>query len=144
MLLTIDFHLKKDFSLCRKEAQKRAVYGGLSPAAYHLRNSPGAAAAAAAVASSPSASNFGNWSPMRLGAAASAASPARNPIYIGGISPAYPFPAGTETPASSSSASAAMGPPKSKPKKHKRKKHKRKKASKNSRTFKRVQYTSAT
>ena len=105
--------------LCRKEAQKRAVYGGISPAAYHLRNSPGGAA----IASSPSASSFGNWSPMRLGVAASTASPAQNPIYIGGISPAYPFPASTEP-------TASMGPPKSKPKKHKRKKHKRKKASK--------------
>ena len=99
----------------RKEAQRRAISGGLSPAAYHIRSSPGGAS----IASSPSTSSFGNWSPV--GIAASVASPARNPIYVGGISPAYPFP-------TTSDAASTMGPPKSKPKKHKRKKHKRKKA----------------
>ncbi len=100
----------KFFSNCRKEAQKRAIHGGVSPAAYHIRNSPG---------TSFSPSSFGNSSPM-MGLAA--LSPARAaPLYIGGgsVSPAYPFPSQSE---------AVMGPPApTKVKKHKKKKHKKKK-----------------
>ena len=86
------------------------MHGGVSPAAYHIRNSPG---------TSFSPSNFGNSSPMT---GLVALSPARTaPLYIGGgsVSPGYPFPSQSET---------VMGPPApTKVKKHKKKKHKKKK-----------------
>ncbi len=114
----------------RKEAQKRAIHGGLSPA-YYIRGSPGISSSP-----SPSTSNFGSYSPMTV----AGVSPLRPPLYAGDgsvspaypyqvqakdpVSPAYPFPAQSET---------VMGPPtssSSKAKKHKKKKHKRKKSGK--------------